>query len=188
MILEFPAPDPQPPAAKLPWYALSIRPQCEFHVERELGRYKIEAYLPTRTRKHWRNTEIQTPLIPGYVFARGTPSGIYTVLRFTGWFVRLVGTGLYDPIEIPADQIETLKLMVARPKVEVMRLEDVWHGGEEVEITAGALAGSKGRVMMVKGKARLIVSIEMLGRAVSAELDADAVKALAPPAELPEAA
>jgi transcription antitermination factor NusG len=180
LILDFPATSHQP----LPWYALQVKCQHEFHVERELRRHHIESYLPTRQRKGWRNSVVEVPLLPGYVFARCLQEQLYGTLRFTGWLQWIVGNQ-NGPIEIPVEQIETLRLMIARPEVVVMNLEDVWHGGEQVEITEGPLKGSIGRVAMVKGKAHLIVSIEMLGRAVSTELDAAAVRALP---DLPKAA
>jgi transcription antitermination factor NusG len=179
MILEFPAPGPRPPApaAQLPWFALQIRPQHEFLVARELTKLGIEHYLPTRTRKHWRMTVCETPLIPGYVFAREHAMALYAQLRWTGWLIGILGRR-DGAVEIPAEEIETLRMMVSRPKVQILELSDLWHGGEEIEITAGPLTGSTGRVMMVRGKHHLVVSIEMLGRAISAELDAEAVKAL----------
>ena len=161
------------------WYAIQAKPQCEFRIERELERFEIERYLPTRTRKGYRNSVVETPLLPGYVFARAASGRIYEVLRFTGWMIRIVSYDLYQPVPSPNEQIETLRLMVNQPKVEVVRLEDVWKGGENVTISSGAFAGRTGRVMMVKGKARLVVMLEALGRAVSVELEADAVK-LAP--------
>jgi transcription antitermination factor NusG len=170
-----------------PWYALAIRAQREFHIERDLIKCGIETYLPTRRKKHWRQLEIDTPLIPGYVFARGEQQLLYAALRFNPYLYHVLGDG-DEPIEIPAWQIETLRLMVTKSQqpIEVTPLVELWHGGEEIEITAGPLSGTRGRVAFVKGKARLIVQIEMLGRAVSTELDAAAVKAL--PAELPKAA
>lgn len=164
-------------AAELPWFALQIRPQHEFLTVRELNKHGIECYLPTRMRKHWRHTEVETPLIPGYVFAREADDVIYAALRWSGWLQSILG--IRDRhTAIPAEQIETLKIMVARPKAVIVELTDIWHGGEEIEITAGPLAGCIGRVMMVRGKHHLVLEIEMLGRAISAELDAAAVRAL----------
>jgi transcription antitermination factor NusG len=167
-----------------PWYAIHCRSCCEFHVERELQRHHIETYLPTRTRKGFRNSVVELPLLPPYVFARADTVEIYGVLRFTGWLIEIVGTPR-GPLEIPADQVELLKLMVSRPKVEVVKLEDVWKGGEDVEITSGAFQGRRGRVAMVKGKTRLIIVLEALGRAVSVELEAEDIRIVP---ELPKAA
>lgn len=189
MILEFPTPDPRSPTPAagrpLPWYALRVKALHEFHVERELCRYGIEPYLPTRKRKHWRNTEVDVPLIPGYVFARAEACDIYATLRWTNWLTNILGDR-HGPTEIPADQIETLRLMVANSKIEVIPLADIWKGGEEVEVVSGPLQGAKGRVARVKNKTQLVIFIEMLGSAICTELDAASVRVI--PVDLPLAA
>ena len=163
------------------WYAIQAKPQCEFRIERELERFEIERYLPTRTRKGYRNSVVETPLLPGYVFARAASGRIHEVLRFTGWMIRIVSYDLYQPVPIPTTNRSKpyTSWSISRKSKWCKALEDVWKGGENVTISSGAFAGRTGRVMMVKGKARLVVMLEALGRAVSVELEADAVK-LAP--------
>jgi transcription antitermination factor NusG len=193
MLIEFPSHEAyQAAAAALPWYALQVKSLHEFHVVRELERFALESYLPTRLRKHWRQTEIEVPLIPGYVFARALEEQLYGALRYTGWLQARGGWIIGDrtgAIEIPVDQIETLKIMVAKSKVTVVPLADVWQGDEEIEVVSGPLAGCRGRVARCKGQLRLVVVLEMLGSAISAELDADTVmKVVEKPVELEQAA
>jgi transcriptional antiterminator NusG len=165
---------PSPPV----WYVLQVQPLREFRVREQLERAGIEHYLPVRKRKGWRGLELDAPVFPGYVFARNAcAADLYDLFRPTRWLLRLLGDRR-GPASVPDSQVETLRLMLTRPKIEIT---DLWQGGEEVEITAGPLAGAIGRVAYVKNKVRLIVSIEMLGRAVSAELDAAAVRAMAQP-------
>jgi transcription antitermination factor NusG len=156
--------------ATIPWYALHVQPLREFRVREQLERAGMETYLPCYPRKGWRSIEIQSPLFPGYVFGRNSASEIYDLCRPTRWLLRILGDR-FGPIAIPSDQIETLRAMVTWSKqVEVTPI-DIWKGGEEVTVKRGPLQGCSGTVAYVKNKTRLIVSISMLGRAVSAEVD-----------------
>jgi transcription antitermination factor NusG len=50
--------------------------------------------------------------------------------------------------------------------------------GQSVRIGSGPLAGVSGIIVWVKNQARVVVSIQMLQQAISAEVDADALESL----------
>jgi len=80
-----------------------------------------------------------------------------------------------DPIPIPDVEIHGVRTMLrsglaAEPCVFV-------NVGDRVSVKQGPLAGVSGIVIALKGKLRLVVSVPLLQRSVSAELDRDWVVA-----------
>jgi transcription antitermination factor NusG len=155
------------------WYALHVASQREFCCA---GEVKTETYIPATSVTYANRHTIKRPIFPGYVFARKCELElIYGPLRYTRWLFSILSDRFGTPLEIPDEQITSLRILLATPKV-VIEITDLYHGGEEVEVIAGPLMGSFGRVAFVKGKARLIVSIDMLGRSISTDIDAADVK------------
>lgn len=163
----------------LPWYGCQVLPSHEFRVRERFEDAKVEHYLPSKFRKGFRDSKVEYPIFPGYVFARGIHLDLYAICRPTRWLIKVIGDWR-GPIEIPPVQIESLRLALAQADVIVMTV-DRWHGGEEVTVTSGPMAGAVGTVVYVKNQTRLVISVPMLGRCVSTELDADAVKELVLP-------
>jgi transcription antitermination factor NusG len=87
--------------------------------------------------------------------------------------VDVVGFGKM-PEHIPDDEIERVRKMVESgllvtpyPYVQV---------GQPVLIERGPLSGVEGILVEVKGKARLVVSVNLLRRSVSAEVDRNSIR------------
>jgi transcription antitermination factor NusG len=184
-VIAFPATSHQPPATALPWYVLHIIPCHEFRAAERLQERAIEYYLPSTKRKGFRGQLFDTPVFPGYVFARKRHIELYDAFRPTRWLLRVLGDS-HGPITVAAQELESLRIVLATPKVVVLP-PDKWKGGEEIEVRSGPLAGAHGTVAYVKNQHRLVVSVPMLGRCVSAELDADTVREIQKTA-LPKAA
>jgi transcriptional antiterminator NusG len=115
-------------------------------------------------------------LFPGYVFCRLNPLDRLPVLTAPG-VVDLVGFGKI-PAPVPDQEIETVRRMVQSglfvmpwPFLEL---------GHRVLIERGPLAGVEGNLEEVKGKCRLVVSVQLLQRSVSAEVDRDWIRPLPP--------
>ena len=129
-----------------------------------------EEFMPSyKTERRWsdRTKEIEQFLFPGYVFCRMDPQHRLPVLTTPG-VVGLVGCGK-TPAPIPDEEIERIRRMVQSgllltpwPFLEL---------GQTVLIERGPLAGVEGILEEVKGKCRLIVSINLLRRSVGAEVD-----------------
>jgi transcription antitermination factor NusG len=171
--LEF---DPDPelrytlrPAA---WYALRLRSNQEFRVQRALDGLQIESFLPAWTeRVQWadRKKEIVRPLFPGYVFVRSqTREDLLAALRVAGVVQALPDSMKPEPIQDA--ELETVRRVVSRA-THVAPCSYV--AGDKVSIESGSLAGIKGVVVRTRGCVHVVVSIELLRRAVKVELDAD---------------
>jgi len=129
-------------------------------------------------KRRWsdRSKTIEQFLFPGYVFTRLNPHRRLLVVTAPG-VVRLVGFGT-KPAPIPDQEIENIRAMVRSgllvkpwPYLEV---------GQRVLIERGPLAGVEGILQDVKGKFRLLVSISLLHRSVSAEIDRTWVRPIKP--------
>lgn len=153
-----------------PWFALRVRSNRERVVSLHLKEKGFEEFSPSyRIESQWsdRKKVIDQPLFPGYVFCRLNPHDRLPVLQVPG-IVGLVGLGKV-PQAIPEQEVERVRrllrsglLVTPWPFLEV---------GQRVLIERGPLAGLEGILQSEKGKFRLVVSITLLQRSVSAEID-----------------
>ena len=158
-----------------PWFALRVRSNHERIAALHLEERGYEEFAPSvRVERRWsdRKKEVEQFLFPGYVFCRFDPQRRLPILTAPG-IVGVVGCGKI-PTPIPEHEIERIRTMVQSgllvtpwPFLEV---------GQTVVIERGPLAGVEGILEEVKGKCRLIVSINLLQRSVAAEVDRYSVR------------
>jgi len=157
------------------WFAVRVRSNQERTAVAHLRERGYEEFAPCyKTERMWsdRKKQIDQYLFPGYVFCRLNPNDRLPVLTAPG-VVDLVGFGRI-PTPIPEDEIERVRKMVESgllvspfPFVKV---------GETILIERGPLAGVEGILVEEKGRYRLVVSINLLQRSVSAEVDRQSVR------------
>jgi transcription antitermination factor NusG len=144
----------------------------------ELLRMKgFEDFLPLyRTRKKWsdRSKEVHLPFFPGYVFCKFDPAHRLPILTTHGVSF-IVGSGKI-PVPIDEAEIDALKKVVASgvaaspcPFLAV---------GERIEIVEGPLQGLEGLLTSIKSSWRVVVSVSLLQRSLSAEVDRHWVRRL----------
>ena len=164
---------------RYPWFAVRVRSNHERIAAAHLRERGYEEFSPSwKTERRWsdRTKEMDQFLFPGYVFCRLNPLDRLPVLTAPG-VVDLVGFGKI-PAPVPDQEIETVRRMVQSglfvmpwPFLEL---------GRRVLIERGPLAGVEGILDEVKGKCRLVVSVQLLQRSVSAEVDRDWIRPLPP--------
>jgi transcription antitermination factor NusG len=158
-----------------PWFALRLRSNYERIAAAHLRERGYEEFAPSyKIERHWsdRTKQIDHFLFPGYVFCRFDPNDRLPVLTVPG-VVDVVGFGKM-PEHIPDAEIERVRRMVQSgllvspyPFVQV---------GQAVLIEHGPLSGVEGILVEAKGKARLVVSVNLLRRSVSAEVDRHSIR------------
>jgi transcription antitermination factor NusG len=158
-----------------PWFAVRVRSNYERTAAVHLRERGYEEFSPSyKVERRWsdRKKTIEKFLFPGYVFSRLDPLNRLPVLTVPG-VVGLVGLGK-TPSPIPDHEIENIRTMVQSgllvqpwPFLEV---------GQRVVIERGPLTSVEGILQDIKGKFRLVVSIALLQRSVSAEVDRDWVR------------
>ena len=168
-----------PDSTRYPWFAVRVRSNNERVAAAHLRDRGYEEFSPCwKTERRWsdRTKEMDQFLFPGYVFCRLDPLDRLPVLTAPG-VVDLVGFGKI-PAPIPDQEIESILRMVQSglfvmpwPFLEL---------GHRVLIERGPLAGVEGILDEVKGKCRLVVSVQLLQRSVSAEVDRSWIRPLPP--------
>lgn len=159
---------------KLHWYALMVRARQEKAAAADLSKRGFEVFLPTRfERRAWsdRIQRVELAVFPGYLFVRATatPASRVAALRARG-VVGFVGTWQ----AVPDACVDSLRLVLGaeRDVDPVQKLVP----GLPVRVGQGPLRGVVGVVEEgVDGRRRIVVNVELLGRAVRAVLLADDV-------------
>ena len=167
---------PEAAVEAAPWFALWTRSRHEQVVREQLERKQIETFLPTITRwSRWkdRRKKIAWPLFPGYCFARFDTAQRLGILRCTG-VVNIVSFD-GEPAPIASAELENIRRLVDT-KLQYDPCPLI-HEGMLVEVVHGALKGVVGRLVRKGAHARLVLSVELIGQAVSVEVDAADVKA-----------
>lgn len=152
------------------WYAAYTCARHEKRVVEQLLERSVEHFLPLYDSVHrWkdRRVRLQLPLFPGYVFVRIPLRDRLRVLQVPG-VVRLVGfNGL--PTPLPDGDVEGLRNGLVRA-LHVER-HPYLTLGRRVRITNGPLRGIEGILVRKKNRYRVIVSIDLIMRSVSVEID-----------------
>ncbi len=158
------------------WYALWTRSRHEQVVREQLERKSIEAFLPTVTKwSRWkdRKKKIDWPLFPGYCFARFDVHERLPILKCAGVVNIISFDG--EPAPIPKHEIDGIRQLVeselAYDPCPLIK------EGMMVEVMHGPLRGVIGRLIRKNEKARLMLSVDLIGQAVSVEVDAADVRA-----------
>lgn len=160
-----------------PWFAVRVRSNYERVSAVHLRERGYEEFSPSyKAEKTWSDRKKITErfLFPGYVFCRLDPQDRLPVLTVPG-VVGLVSFG-DRPVPIPDREIQQVRLMV-QSGLLVMPWPFL-QVGQVVLIERGPLTGVEGILENVKAKCRIVVSIKMLQRSVSTEIDRSWVRPL----------
>lgn len=166
---------PPSPSDNKAWFAIWTRSRHEQIVREQLERKGMEAFLPTIMRwSRWkdRKKQIAWPLFPGYCFARFDAGERLPVLKCTG-VVNIVSFD-GDIVAIPEHEIEAIRTLV-QSELQFDPCPLI-REGMMVQVTHGPLKGVFGRLVRKGAHARLILSVDLIGQAVSVEVDASDVK------------
>jgi transcriptional antiterminator NusG len=158
------------------WYAIWTRSRHEQVVREQLEQKGIEAFLPTIPKwSRWkdRKKKIDWPLFPGYCFARFDPKERLPVLKCTGVVNIIAFNGEIAPI--PEPEINAIRQLV-QSDLQYDPCPMITEG-MTVEVTHGPLKGVVGKLIRKGAHARLVLSVDLIGQAVSVEVDAADVKA-----------
>jgi transcription antitermination factor NusG len=160
------------------WYAVSTRSRHEKRVAAYLQQQQIETYLPLR--RQWssrrdRKLTIRVPALPGYLFVRCALHGeLRALIKRASGVVRVVENA-GRPAVIPPKQIASLRALLdaslnaeGHPYLKV---------GDRVRVVRGPLLGAEGLLVRVaENRHRLVINVDYVNQALSAEIDADCVE------------
>jgi transcription antitermination factor NusG len=161
---------------QFPWYAVRTRSNFERTASAVLAAKGYKQYLPLyRLKKRWSDRVVTTelPLFPGYVFCRFDAKKRTPILSTPGVFA-IVGFGA-EAAPIPDHEVEAIERVLdsglAAGPCPFLR------EGQRIRIKQGPLENVEGILLKKKSEWRMVVSVPMLQRSVSVEIDADWIMA-----------
>jgi transcription antitermination factor NusG len=135
----------------------------------------LETFLPTyrvKTTRFGRRRELDRPLFSGYLFSRFNPVVQLPVLTTPG-VVSIVAAGRQL---LPVSEKEIAAVHAILGSGLIASPWPYLRAGQAVEVVRGPLTGVSGLLLAVKNTFRLVVSVTLLQRSVSVEVDADWVR------------
>jgi len=169
-------------ASKLPWYAVKVRTRSEPIAVAALQNRGYDPFAPTiaeRRRYCDRMAVVQAPVFPGYVFCRLDAQNKVPVISSPA--VEYIVSFAGQPATVPDEEIEAVRRAVEAGGLPRSYLSI----GQRIRIEYGSLAGLEG-VLERNGKEnRIVVSVHLLQRSVSVEIDEDQIRAISPAERTP---
>lgn len=154
------------------WYVVYTSANHEKRVTQQLQERSVQNFLPLyESVRRWkdRRVKLQLPLFPGYVFVRLSPRERPKVLQVPG-IARLVGFN-GQPAVLADEEIEALRTYTMKPLGA--EPHPYLRAGRRVRIRRGTLAGMEGILVRRKNALRVVLSIDLIMRSVSVEVDAN---------------
>ncbi len=166
---------------EIQWYAVQTRSNFEKLVTKELSAKGIENYCPILEELHqWadRKKIVQRPVFPGYVFARFVDMGATRqIVRQTNGAVRILG-GPEKPEAVPDSEIDSIQRLLKSG--HSCFPHPFLQEGEMVRVKRGALKNVEGKMVRMKNRTRLVLSVNLLCNSIAVEVDALDVEAVRP--------
>jgi len=159
------------------WYAAYTHSRHEKKVAQLLQERGIEHFLPIyHSVRLWkdRRKELELVLFPGYIFARIDLAQKLRILQLPG-VVRFV-TFNGQPARLAGEDIDALRNALRHG----MRAEHHPYltAGRRVKVVRGPLTGARGVLLRLKTNCRIVISIDVIMRSVSVEVDESDVEPL----------
>lgn len=152
------------------WYAVYTKHQHEKKAADLLQKRGFEVFLPLlKERRRWkdRTKHVSLPMFPCYLFSRITVDRKLEILQIPGVFRIVENSGRVCPVL--DSEIEAIrKVAGAGVRVEP---HPYLTCGTSVRVSKGSLAGLTGILVRVKNEDRVVVSLKLLQKAVSVEVD-----------------
>ena len=164
----------QPVLECAPWYAISTKSNCEHMAAMSLAHKGYEQYLPLYrrcSRQFGRVVETKAPLFPGYIFCRLDPRIPFRIVTTPG-VVRIVGFG-NEPTPVSNAEIEAIQIVLSSGLASEPC--PFLFEGQLIRVVRGPLSGLEGILLKKKNEVRMVVSVTMLQRSLSVEIDRDSI-------------
>lgn len=153
-----------------PWYAAYTLAHHEKRVAQQLDERNIHSFLPTyRSVRRWKDRRkvLDLPLIPSYVFVQMGTHNRLDLLRLPG----VLGVVCFQgkPTPVPSAEIENLRR--GSTGSSALHPHPYLKAGRRVRIRAGSMVGVEGILVRKRDSARVVLSISLLQRSVSIDID-----------------
>jgi transcription antitermination factor NusG len=160
------------------WVAAYTMSRHEKRIASHCERIGIEQFLPLYTsQRSWKNrttVDLQMPLFPNYIFVRLSPQDHGPLLRLPG-LLSIVGNAV-GPVVIPDGDMEFLRRLIACKTIEP---HPFMTKGDKVRVMTGPLAGLIGVVLRKGNGLRFVVTLDVIGKSLSLQIDGSALEVVA---------
>ena len=159
------------------WYAVYTRHQHEKTVAQILTVKGFETFLPLyQAPRRWQDRVklLSLPLFPCYVFLKASLDRRLDVVTVPGIYAFVLSAG--RPASVSVAEIDAIRRgLESGAYVEP---HPFLKTGEWVRVKSGPLEGIQGILVRKKSLYRLVLSVEMLGKAAAVEVDVAQVERL----------
>ena len=153
------------------WHVAHTSANHEKRVAQQLLERSVEHFLPLyNSVRRWkdRRIKLQLPLFPGYVFVRLPVRERRKIFQVLG-FARLISFN-GQPAVVPDVEIEALRTgLAAQLRAEPHHYLTL---GRRVRVKSGPLEGVEGILIRKKNACRVVVSLNLIRKSASVEVDA----------------
>lgn len=160
------------------WYVVYTKSRWEKKVFDRLTVQGIEAYVPLQKKlKQWsdRKKWVEEPMIRCYAFVKIVNRQYFDVLLTPGVVCFLFF--LRKPAVIPEEQIQTLK-NVEKSKFNVELSIKQFKPGQKIEVIGGPLQGTRGELIKLRGKKRVLLRIDYLEESMLVDIAPEYLKVI----------
>src|SRR4051812_43680584 len=152
------------------WYVVHTSANQERNVGNQFELRGVEYFLPVyHSARRWsdRRVVLELPLFPGYLFVHIALSERLNVLQVPR-VAQLVGFQ-GEPVPLHDDEISVLRRGLSRS--QSVEPHPYLVAGRRVRVVDGPFEGAEGIVLRRKNSLRVVVSLELIMRSVSIEVD-----------------
>jgi len=163
--------------AQAQWYAAYTHANHEKRVAQQLEARRIQSFLPTyRSVRRWKDRRkvLELPLFPSYVFVQLCRKNRIDLLSLPGVLGLVCFQGKPAPVE--SAEIENLRQGLADRTI--LHPHPYLKAGRKVRIRSGSMAGVEGVLVRKKDCTRVVLSISLLQRSISIDIDEADVEAI----------
>ena len=165
-----------------PWYAVYTKHQHEKAACELLAGKGFEIFLPLyHMKRNWkdRTKVVSLPVFPCYLFLRANLVRKLEILQTPGvfWLVESGGRAC----EVPNSEIEAVRRITQSSAAA--EPHPYLQCGDHVRVRQGALAGIKGVLIRMRNRYRVVVSVNLLQKAIAVEVDFSMIERTRPRGE-----
>ena len=149
------------------WYVLYVKPRCEKKMVGYCDVHGVECELPLReeTKTYQRRkVTVFKPVFPGYVFLRFPAGEKLTVLK-SNLVVRILPVD--HQVQFCKDLQQIRQALAIDPTLDASA---AFQSGRRVLIKSGPFQGVEGVVQVVKGRTKVVLNVDIIGRAIAVEV------------------
>lgn len=161
------------------WFAVFTAPRHEKRIDEHFRVRDIEGFLPLyHSQRQWKDGSKKTlalPLFSNYIFARIERRERASVLGVPG-VISIVG-GVQMSLPVPDSYIDFLREGLTLGKIEP---HPYLKAGMKVRIHSGVMAGTEGVLLRKKNNPRVVVTLEMIMKSVTVEVEIGDIEPVEP--------